>query len=595
MTRINQSLQVTLLAVLLTALSEGCRSEAPPPPPPPPPPSAVASPPTHVTPRPPQPPPRRGPSVVGSRPTHVTPRPPPPAPRPGPSGVASPPTHPNPDRVRFAPFRPNAVGVAAETPVSTFSIDVDSASYTFVRRRLTAGILPRHDAVRVEELINYFPYNYPLPKDRSAPFSVSASVLPTPWNSATKILHIGIKGYELRRENRPHANLVFLVDTSGSMNMPDKLPLAVNSFNLLLNALEPDDTVAVVTYAESVKVALEPTRVAKRKLIRSRLANLRAKGYTAGGEALLRAYALAERHFVRGGVNRVLLATDGDFNVGVDDPEELKQLVERKRESGVYLSVLGFGQDNYHDALMQALAQSGNGHAAYIDSLLEARKVLLEEATSTLFPIAKDVKVQVEFNPAAVSEYRLVGYETRLLEREDFSNDKVDAGEIGSGHTVTAIYEITPVGSGAERVEPLRYGPHRAVVNERSGPVKNAGDSDGAIPEEYAYVKIRYKLPESDTSGQIERAVTRADEIGDGSQEARFATAVAGFGQLLRKGHYTGDFGYRDVISLARGAMGEDLHGLRREFVRLAGLAQDLTIAENTFGDDAIGEANCGH
>ena len=453
--------------------------------------------------------------------------------------------------------------VTAEEPVSTFSIDVDTASYSFVRNSLLDGVLPRSDAVRVEELVNYFAYDYPPPDSPRTPFATTVSLLPTPWNADTRLLHIGIKGFELKPEKPPRANLVFLIDTSGSMSGPDRLPLVVSSFGLLLDALSPEDTVAIVTYAGSVGTALEPTRAAERAIILASLESLVAGGSTAGGEGLRQAYQLAERNFVPDGVNRVILATDGDFNVGIADAGELKSYVERRRSSGVLLSVLGFGAGNYNDELMQALAQNGNGSAAYIDNLMEAQKVLVEEATSTLFPIAKDVKIQVEFNPAAVSEYRLIGYETRLLAREDFRNDKVDAGDVGSGQSVTALYELTMVGSGAERVPPLRYGPDDSP--------------EGDFPEEYAFVKIRYKLPDSDTSETISRPVTRADE-GKGRaatlREARFAAAVAGFAQLLRDKRYTGDFGYDEVIALARTATGGDPFGYRGEFIRLASLAK---------------------
>ena len=315
-------------------------------------------------------------------------------------------------RDRFEAFDPNPVKVVAQEPVSTFSIDVDTASYAFMRAALNRGVLPQPDAVRVEELINYFPYSYAPPENREPPFAVHVSLLPTPWNDATRLLHIGIKGYELAPTTRPPANLVFLVDTSGSMNAPDKLPLLINSLRLLLDRLAPEDTVAIVAYAGRAGTVLEPTPAAERGAIAAALEALRAGGSTAGAEGIRQAYALAERHFVEGGVNRVILATDGDFNVGIFDPDELEGYIARKRASGVFLSVLGFGMGNYNDALMQRLAQNGNGNAAYIDTLSEARKVLVEEATSTLFPIAKDVKIQVEFNPALVSEYRLIGYET---------------------------------------------------------------------------------------------------------------------------------------------------------------------------------------
>ncbi len=476
---------------------------------------------------------------------------------------------------RFAGFDANPVKVVAEEPVSTFSIDVDTASYGFLRAKLRQGVLPRKDAVRIEELINYFPYDYPAPDSRDRPFAVHVSLMPTPWNEATRLMHIGVKGYAPDRGAAPRANLVFLIDVSGSMDEPDKLPLLIASFKLLLDRLAPEDRVAIVTYAGAVGVALEPTRAAEKTRILAALERLEAGGSTAGGEGIRQAYLLAERHFVEGGVNRVILATDGDFNVGIVDPAALEDYVARKRAGGVYLSVLGFGMGNYDDALMQRLAQNGNGNAAYIDGLPEARKVLVEEAASTLFPIAEDVKIQVEFNPAAVSEYRLIGYETRLLAREDFGNDKVDAGEIGAGHAVTAIYEVTPAGSGAERVAPLRY--------RRAGAGAADVDAAGADADEIAFLKIRYKSPGAGTGGLIERPQTAADafeSVGAAPQEARFAAAVAAFGQLLRGGRYTGSYGYDDVIALAQGARGDDPFGYRAEFVALVRLARAAAAME---------------
>ncbi len=472
-------------------------------------------------------------------------------------------------RDRFAAFDPNPVRVAAERPVSTFSVDVDTASYAFARAALNRGVLPPPDAVRIEELVNYFPYGYEPPASRERPFAVHAGLMPAPWNDDALLLRIGLQGYRLERAAAPPANLVFLIDSSGSMDAPDKLPLLVSSFKLLLDTLAPDDTVAIVTYAGAAGTVLEPTHAAERGRILAALESLRAGGSTAGGEGLRQAYLLAERRFVEGGVNRVILATDGDFNVGISDPDELEGYIARKRESGVYLSVLGFGMGNYNDALMQRLAQNGNGAAAYIDGLPEARKALVEEATSMLFPIAGDVKVQVEFNPATVAEYRLIGYETRLLAREDFANDRMDAGEIGAGHTVTALYEVTPAGSDARRVEPLRYRREAAEAGEAS--------AAGAFADEIAFVKVRYKLPGSATGAEIARAVTVADAFGSvvsAPEDLRFAAAVAGFGQLLRGGRYTGAFGYDDVIALAQGARGDDPFGYRAGFVGLARLAK---------------------
>ena len=464
---------------------------------------------------------------------------------------------------RFARVDPNRVKVVAEEPVSTFSIDVDTASYSFLRASLQRGVLPPKEAVRIEELINYFAYDYPAPPDKTTPFATQVTVLPAPWNASTRLMHIGIRGFELTGP-RPRANLVFLIDTSGSMGRPNKLPLLVNSLRLLLGSLAPADRVAIVTYAGSSATALEPTPVSEREKILAVLNQLRSGGSTAGASGIQRAYRLARQHFIADGVNRVILATDGDFNVGITDVDQLRSYVERERKSGVFLSVLGFGMGNLNDRLMQELAQNGNGVAAYIDTLSEARKVLVEEATSTLFPIAKDVKIQVEFNPARVSEYRLIGYESRMLAREDFQNDRVDAGEIGSGHRVTAIYEISPVGSGGERVPPLRYGSEKK-------PEPSAGSS------EYAFVKIRYKLPESDTSTLVSQGVTAANEhdrIEQAPADVRFGVAVAGFGQLLRGSRYTGAFDYDQVIELAQGARGEDRFGYRSEFLQLVRLAQ---------------------
>ena len=480
----------------------------------------------------------------------------------------SPPVYRDQGRDRFSKFETNPVRIAAKEPVSTFSIDVDTASYGFMRASLNRGVLPPRNAVRTEELVNYFPYGYAAPKDRVTPFAVHVSLMPTPWNEATRLMHIGIKGYAPAREDRPRANLVFLVDTSGSMDAPNKLPLVVTSLKLLLGALKPDDRVAIVTYAGSAGTALEPTGFAERARIVAALDNLGAEGSTAGAEGIRQAYLLAERHFMKDGINRVILATDGDFNVGIADPEQLEGFIARKRASGVYLSVLGFGMGNYNDDLMQRLAQTGNGNAAYIDSLREARKVLVEEAGSTLIPIAKDVKIQVEFNPALIGEYRLIGYETRKLKREDFRNDKVDAGEIGAGHTVTALYEIAPAGSVAGLNPPLRY---RTKQTE----------PDSRFAKELATVSVRYKKPDAEASSKIVRRVTAEDmagSVGSVPLDVRFAAAVAAFGQLLRGGRYTGKYGYDDVIAAARAARGDDQFGYRAEFIGLVRLAN--TAAE---------------
>jgi Ca-activated chloride channel family protein len=380
-------------------------------------------------------------------------------------------------------------------------------------------------------------------------------------------VHIGIKGIDIVPEKRPRANLVFLLDVSGSMGMPDKLPLLKTSLRMLVESLDSRDTVAIVVYAGAAGTVLEPTPAAQKHRILAALDRMRSGGSTAGGEGIRQAYALAEANYDPGAVNRVILATDGDFNVGIRNHEELKGFVERKRESGIFLSVLGFGQGNLNDALMQKLAQNGNGNAAYIDTLNEARKVLVEEAGGTLFTIAGDVKIQVEFNPAAVAEYRLIGYETRMLRREDFNNDRVDAGDIGSGHTVTAIYEVTPTGSSARLVDDLRY--------ERQG--RDAEGIAAGEHDEYAFLKIRYKLPGEEKSRLITTPVGPNVEYGavsEAPQEARFAASVAAFGRILRGDLSTGDFSYDDVIDLARSARGEDPFGYRAEFISMVRLAK---------------------
>jgi len=478
-------------------------------------------------------------------------------------------------RDKFASIKTNPVKITSEEPVSTFSIDVDTASYSFIRAALNRNTLPQKDAVRVEELINYFPYQYPAPQQASRPFKVNTTVMPSPWNAHNKLLHIGIKGYELPASEHPKSNLVFLLDTSGSMNQPNKLPLLINSFKLLLTTLKPDDTVAIVSYAGSAGTVLEPTQVKHKAKIMQALERLRAGGSTAGGQGIRLAYQLAESNYDKQAVNRVILATDGDFNVGIRSREELKSYIERKRKSGVFLSVLGFGMGNYNDALMQTLAQNGNGNAAYIDSLSEARKVLVDEASSTLFSIANDVKIQVEFNPKTVSQYRLIGYETRALKREDFNNDKVDAGDIGAGHTVTAIYEITPAGAENKLLDPLRY----SDANTEKTASKKVSQNDSQNDPEYGYLKLRYKLPGEKKSQLIEIPIKIADQknsLDEVSNDARFATAVAAFGQLLRDAKYTGDFSYDDVIKLALGAKGKDPFGYRAEFINLVRIAKTV-------------------
>ncbi len=465
-------------------------------------------------------------------------------------------------RDKFTATSENPFRIVREEPVSTFSIDVDTASYSWVRASLNDNVMPQPAAVRTEEMINYFPYDYAGPTRTDQPFSTNVSVMPSPWSPGRKLVRIGIKGYSVHRATRPLANLVFLIDTSGSMQEPNKLPLVKQSLEMLLDELDPRDTVAIVTYAGYAGTALEPTPASQKGKIRAVIDRLGAGGSTAGAEGIRQAYALAESNLEPNGVNRVILATDGDFNVGITNQEELKGYIERERGKGVFLSVLGFGMGNYNDALMQTLAQNGNGTAAYIDTISEARKTLVEESSSTLFPIAKDVKIQVEFNPAAVSEYRLIGYETRLLNRDDFNNDKVDAGDVGSGHTVTALYEVVPIG-GPRATDDLRYGAASGTPRVRAA--------------ELGYVKIRYKLPKSDTSRLISTPIDQRAEVNSfaaAPQDARFAAAVAAFAELLRGGKHSGSFTYDDVLKIALASRGKDEFGYRSEFVQMVRAAK---------------------
>lgn len=446
-------------------------------------------------------------------------------------------------------------------PVSTFSVDVDTGAYANTRRFLSAGQVPPKDAVRTEELINYFRYDYPLPVSKAAPFSVTTDAMVTPWNPETRLLRIGLRGYDLPRASRPAANLVFLVDVSGSMNSPDKLPLVKTALAGLSRELRPQDKVSIVVYAGAAGLVLEPTSDGEK--IRGALDRLSAGGSTAGGAGLKLAYQVARDNFIDGGVNRIVLATDGDFNVGVSDTKALIDMVEKERDSGITLTTLGFGTGNYNEGLMERVADHGNGNYAYIDSALEAKKVLGEEMGSTLFTIAKDVKIQVEFNPAQISQYRLIGYENRALREEDFNNDKVDAGDIGAGHQVTAIYEVVPAGykgwTDARRYDPLPDDKPPAMT-QRAG--------------EMAFVKLRYKLPDGTTSRLIEQPVPamamwnrRAP-----SPDFRFAVAVAAFGQKLRGDPLLAGYSLAQVKDLA----GSPADFYRQEFVKLVGVAESL-------------------
>ncbi len=477
------------------------------------------------------------------------------------------------DREKYLAFSENAVKAVRETPVSTFSIDVDTAAYSNIRRMLLKeGRLPPKDAVKLEEMINYFSYGYQVPDSRKQPFSVNSELAPAPWNAKHHILQIGLKGFEPEQNKRPASNLVFLVDVSGSMRSADKLGLVKKSLRLLVNQMTAEDSIALVVYAGAAGLVLDATPGDQRAKIMAAIDGLTAGGSTNGGAGIQLAYSLAEQHLIKGGINRVIIASDGDMNVGTVDHEALKNLIERKRNSGIALTTLGYGSGNYNYALMEQLADVGNGNAAYIDNLREANKVLVQEMQSTLLTIAKDVKIQVEFNPALVSEYRLLGYENRLLNREDFRNDKVDAGEIGAGHTVTALYEIVLVGSEGEMIPSSRYQSKMAPQGSASEAAKYG--------DELAFVRLRYKAPEGDTGIEFSQPVgveQLQQRLADSSEDFRFAVAVAGFGQLLRGGKYMADWQYGDLLNLARRAKGEDKHGYRGELIGLVELAQSLS------------------
>lgn len=454
----------------------------------------------------------------------------------------------------------NGIMVAGEIPVSTFSIDVDTGSYATLRRMLREGRLPEKGTVRVEEMLNYFAYDYPLPAKNAAPFSVTTELAPSPYNDDMMLLRIGLKGYDLPKSQLGPSNLVFLLDVSGSMASADKLPLLQTALKLLTAQLSAQDKVSIVVYAGAAGVVLDGASGNDTQTLTYALEQLSAGGSTNGGQGITQAYQLAKKHFIPNGINRVILATDGDFNVGVTDFDDLIALIEKEKEHGIGLTTLGFGLGNYNDQLMEQLADKGNGNYAYIDTLNEARKVLVDELSSTLFTIAKDVKVQVEFNPALVSEYRLIGYENRALAREDFNNDKVDAGEIGAGHTVTALYELRYVEAGNRMNDKLRYG-----VDAQTGQEKYSR-------EEIAFLKLRYKLP-AQTQSQLLSYPIRLDQsvkqLEQASDDFRFAAAVAGLGQLLNGSHYLHQFDYTKLSLLARSALGDDPFGYRHEFVQL--------------------------
>ncbi len=472
-------------------------------------------------------------------------------------------------REQYAAINHHPVKLVSSDPVSTFSIDVDTGSYSNIRRMLNNGALPPVDAVRIEEMINYFDYAYKVPEDSNEPFSMQTELAVSPWSKDHALLRIGLKGFEPDRAKRPAANLVFLLDVSGSMNAPNKLPLLKKSLIMLSQQLTDQDKVSIVVYAGASGLVLEPTAGNQTDKIEQALDALAAGGSTNGQAGIQLAYQLAKQVYNPSGINRVILATDGDFNVGISDVEALKKLIEEKREQGISLTTLGFGTGNYNDHLMEQLADVGNGNYAYIDGLNEARKVLVDQLTSTLMTIAKDVKIQIEFNPAWVKEYRLLGYENRALAREDFNNDKVDAGEIGAGHRVTALYELVLQGSEGQRIDPLRYQQANTA----------AANKPDVKTQELAFIKLRYKALNETTSTLVTRPVVlpaKLNAFDQASEDFRFSATVAAFGETLRNSQYISRLDYNQLIDHALKAKGSDPFGYRSEFIKLLRLAAAL-------------------
>ena len=469
---------------------------------------------------------------------------------------------PNWNTENYATIHENGFRNVLANPLSTFSIDVDNASYSNVRRYINQGELPLVDAVRIEEMINYFNYDYPEPTGEH-PFSVSTELAECPWNSNHYLMHVGLKGKSIDKSELPPSNLVFLLDVSGSMGAPNKLPLLKRAYKMLVNELRPNDRVAIVVYAGAAGKVLDSTPGNEKKTIIKALENLSASGSTAGGEGLKLAYKIARENFIKNGNNRIILATDGDFNVGVSSTSEMERLVEKERESGIFMTVLGFGMGNIKDDKMDTIADKGNGNYAYIDNIQEARKVFITEFGGTLFTIAKDVKFQLEFNPENVKAYRLVGYENRLLNAEDFNDDTKDAGEMGAGHTVTALYEIIPTGSGenAPSVDPLKY--------QNSEPVS------GKVSKELLTVKLRYKAPDGNKSKLLEQVV-KNNLAAKTSDNFRFSASVASFGMLLRGSEFMGKSTIKSILDLAKDAKGIDEEGYRSEFIQLVKTVNDL-------------------
>ena len=473
----------------------------------------------------------------------------------------------NNDSEEYSKYAENRFLPATDQPLSTFSLDVDAASYSNMRRIVNQGQLPPKDAVRIEELINYFSYDYQQPTDEH-PVRIMTETAVCPWNAKHKLLRIGVKAKEIPSEKLPLSNFVFLIDVSGSMYGPTRLDLVKSSLKLLVNNLRDKDRVAIVVYAGAAGEVLPSTAGTDRQKIIEAIENLTAGGSTAGGAGIQLAYKIAEKNFIPNGNNRIILCTDGDFNVGVSSNSELEELIESKRKTGVFLTILGYGMGNYKDSKLQTLSQKGNGNHAYIDNIQEANKVLVNEFGSTMYTVAKDVKIQVEFNPAYVNSYRLVGYESRLLNKEDFNDDTKDAGELGSGHTVTALYEIIPVGveNTYGGVDKLKY-----QENNQSETKSNKYSS------ELLTVKLRYKKPNEDKSSKMEIPVSVNDDKKKSSEDFKFAMTVAMFGQLLKDSDFKGDATYQKVIDLAREGIGEDKYGYRKEFIRLAESVNQLT------------------
>ena len=457
----------------------------------------------------------------------------------------------------YKEIKENSFVAVAQQPVTTFSADVDRAAYANVRRIIGYGQIPPKDAVRIEEMVNYFDYDYPAPEEGSAsPLRVSPELAPAPWNPNHLLLRIGLQAKKIDLAKAPPSNIVFLIDVSGSMDEDNKLPLLKSSFKMLLGQLRPDDKIAIVTYANGTKVALPSTSVKDKEKIIKVLDNLYASGGTSGGRGIQLAYEQAQKSFIKNGNNRIILATDGDFNIGINNTTDLEKFIEKQRESGIYMSVLGFGIGNYRDDMAETIADKGNGNYAYIDNITEAKKVLVNELSGTLFAVAKDVKLQLEFNPKYVKEYKLIGYENRMLANEDFTNDKKDAGEIGAGHTVTALYELVP--SDGKVAQSLRY--QSQELNE-----KGKGN-------ELGFLKIRYKDPKVKDAKSVEITeplVFNKKALKETSTDYRFAASVAEFGILLRDNSNKANATYDQVIELAEGAIGKDPEGYRKEFVRL--------------------------